>query len=91
MQPYMLMRSLCVQGRIFRDATLPGLTATERRAIHTAMVTTLAQLHSIDWKSVGLEGFGGKTETRDYCQRQVGIRRDRQTDRLAHVPTLCSN
>ena len=37
------------------------------------MVTTLAQLHSIDWQGVGLAGFGGRGKTGEYCQRQVSV------------------
>ncbi len=37
------------------------------------MVTTLAQLHSIDWEGVGLGRFGGRGGRGDYCQRQVSV------------------
>lgn len=61
------------QGRIFRDPSLPTLSPAERRAIHIAMVTTLAQLHSINWEEAGLGGYGGRGERGDYCQRQVSV------------------
>ena len=41
----------------------------ERHALFVAMVTTLVQLHVIDWKDAGLYDFGGKGG--DYAQRQV--------------------
>ena len=45
---------------MFRDMLLPGLTPTERQDIYVAMVSTLARLHSVDWRAIGLENFGGK-------------------------------
>ena len=56
------------QGRIFRDITLPNCSPSERHAIYVAMVMILAQLHSVDWRAVGLESFGRQG---DYSKRQV--------------------
>ena len=56
------------QGRIFRDITLPNCSPSERHAIYVAMVMTLVQLHSVDWRAVGLESFGRQG---DYSKRQV--------------------
>ena len=56
------------QGRIFRDITLPNSSPSERHAIYVAMVMTLVQLHSVDWRAVGLESFGRQG---DYSKRQV--------------------
>ena len=56
------------QGRIFRDVTLPNCSPSERHAIYVAMVMTLVQLHSVDWRAVGLESFGRQG---DYSKRQV--------------------
>src|ERR1700749_3106071 len=39
-----------VEGRILWDATLPGMTTDQRRAIFEAKVSTLAKLHNTDWK-----------------------------------------
>src|SRR4029077_18665281 len=47
-----------LEGRIFRDATLPGLTPKERTAIYDELNATLAKLHKVDHLAVGLEGFG---------------------------------
>ena len=55
---------------MFRDLTLPGLSPSERHALYVAMVTTLAQLHSIDWRSLHLGDFGGKGV---YTQRQISV------------------
>uniref|UniRef100_A0A8I5NR79 Acyl-CoA dehydrogenase family member 11 n=1 Tax=Papio anubis TaxID=9555 RepID=A0A8I5NR79_PAPAN len=57
-----------VQGRIFRDLTVPGVSPAERSAIYVAMVETLAQLHSLNIQSLQLEGYGVGA---GYCKRQV--------------------
>ena len=46
------------------------VSAAERHALFVAMVTTMVQLHVIDWRSVGLSDFGKKG---NYSQRQVNI------------------
>ncbi len=57
-----------VEGRILWDLSLPGHTPAERGAIYDAMVVTLAHLQSLDYKKVGLEGFG---KPNDYMARQI--------------------
>lgn len=57
-----------VEGRVLWEMTLPGMTPAERAGIYDAMVTTLAQLQSIDYRKVGLEAFGKPT---DYFARQI--------------------
>ncbi|XP_030789759.1 acyl-CoA dehydrogenase family member 11 isoform X2 [Rhinopithecus roxellana] len=57
-----------VQGRIFRDLTVPGVSPAERSAIYVAMVETLAQLHSLNIQSLQLERYGVGA---GYCKRQV--------------------
>ena len=57
-----------VEGRILWDATLPGYTPDQRRAIFDAKLNTFAQLHNVDWKAAGLEGFGKEG---DYIARQI--------------------
>lgn len=59
-----------VQGRIFRDFTLPGVSPAERSAIYVAMIETLARLHSLNIRSLQLEGYGTGV---GYCKRQVSI------------------
>ncbi|GAB5458250.1 MAG: phosphotransferase [Henriciella sp.] len=58
----------CVDGRILWDGTLPGLEPAERRAIYEAKIKTFADLHNVDWRTVGLEGYGKEG---DYIARQV--------------------
>lgn len=57
-----------VEGRVFRNQALPGLAPTERRAIYFAMADTLAKLHQIDFRAVGLEEYG---RVGGYLSRQV--------------------
>ena len=57
-----------VEGRILWDGTLPGYDPAERRAIYEAKVKTFADLHNVDWKAAGLEGFGKEG---DYVARQI--------------------
>jgi aminoglycoside phosphotransferase (APT) family kinase protein len=79
-----------VEGRIFWDATLPELTSTERRAYFDAMNATIAALHSIDYKALGLADYGkpGNYFARqigrwsDQYRRDVGAGRDENMDRV---------
>lgn len=78
-----VMRALCVdpevigttfyvmdylEGRIFRDATLPGLTPAERAAVYDDLNATLAKLHAVDFGAVGLGDYG---RPGNYFERQV--------------------
>jgi aminoglycoside phosphotransferase (APT) family kinase protein len=71
--PVPVMRALCqddgvigtgfyvmdyLEGRIFRDASLPGLAAAERRAIYDQLNAVLAALHRVDYHAAGLDNFG---------------------------------
>ncbi|PUE37870.1 phosphotransferase family protein [Limnohabitans sp. Hippo4] len=47
-----------VEGRIFRDATLPEVPTAERRAYFEAASNVLSQLHQVDWRRLGLSDFG---------------------------------
>lgn len=58
-----------VEGRIFWDATVPGVTTDERARIFDAMNETLAQLHSIDYEAIGLGDYG---RPGNFFERQVG-------------------
>jgi len=57
-----------VEGRILWDGTLPHIDPSQRRAIYEAKVKTFADLHNVDWRAVGLEGFGKEG---DYIARQT--------------------
>jgi aminoglycoside phosphotransferase (APT) family kinase protein len=59
-----------VEGRIFRNPAVPeAADAGERNAIFEAMIDTLARIHLVDWKSLGLADFG---KPGNYMARQTG-------------------
>lgn len=54
--PFYLMER--VDGRVFEDSGLKDMVRDDRVAAYVNVADTLAQLHSVDWKAVGLSGFG---------------------------------
>lgn len=58
-----------VEGRVFWDLKLPGLTPDERRAIYHAQTDTLADLHGFDPAELDLADYGPPG---NYFARQVG-------------------
>jgi aminoglycoside phosphotransferase (APT) family kinase protein len=58
-----------VDGRVFSDCALPGVTPGERRAMYFSMADTLANLHAVDWQAVGLAEYG---KPGNYYARQLG-------------------
>ena len=57
-----------LEGRIFRDARLPGLPPAERAAIYDSLNETLARLHQVDFAAIGLADYG---RPGNYFQRQI--------------------
>lgn len=57
-----------VEGRIFWEATVPGVSNAERAAIFEAMNETIARLHRIDYAAAGLGDFG---KPGNYFERQI--------------------
>ena len=57
-----------VEGRVFWDLKLPGLQASERRAIYEAQTDALAALHRFDPNDIGLSDYG---KPGNYFSRQV--------------------
>jgi len=57
-----------VVGRIFWDATFPGVERASRPAYFDAMNATLAQLHRVDFAGLGLGDFGAPG---NYFGRQI--------------------
>jgi len=47
-----------LEGRLFSNATLKDLVPAERRKCYDSIIQTLAALHNIDWRKIGLEDFG---------------------------------
>ncbi len=64
--PFYLMDRL--EGHVFPDSSLPGLTPAARRASFAAMAQTLAALHGFDWSGAGLNDYG---KPGNYFQRQL--------------------
>ena len=58
----------CVHGRVITDPTIPGLAPPERGAIYGSLNETLARLHTVDWRSLGLADFG---RPGSYFTRQI--------------------
>jgi len=58
-----------VEGRIFWDATVPGVPNDERAAIFDAMNDTIARLHRVNYRAVGLSDYG---RPGNYFARQIG-------------------
>ena len=59
----------CVEGRIYWGPLLPDCSPRERTAIYDAMNETLARLHQLDYRKLGLEDFG---KPGNYIARQIG-------------------
>ena len=75
-----------LEGRIFRDARLPGLDPTERAAVYDQLNATLAKLHRVDYQAVGLGDFG---RPGGYFERQVArwIKQYRGAE-SEHIPAM---
>lgn len=86
--PFYLMERL--DGRVFHDSALPDLSVAERGEAYLTIARAMARLHALDWKTLGLEGFG---RPGGYFERQV--RRWTKQWRLSrtredeNVETLC--
>jgi len=57
-----------VPGRVFWDATLPGLDPAERSALYDELNRVIALLHGIDYTAVGLADYGRPA---NYLTRQI--------------------
>jgi aminoglycoside phosphotransferase (APT) family kinase protein len=64
--PFYLMERL--EGRVFSDASLPGVSPVDRTSMYFAMADTLAKLHDVDPAAVGLGDYGAAG---GYFQRQI--------------------
>ncbi|MDH3879598.1 MAG: phosphotransferase [Desulfobacterales bacterium] len=75
-----------VEGRLFSNVTLPGLSPGERRAIYFEMIRVLAALHSVDYEALGLSDFG---KPGNYFARQIG-RWSKQyvSAKTDHIPSM---
>ena len=47
-----------VEGKIYKDPSLPGLEPDTRQKIYSAMNRTIARIHSVDVEKAGLSNYG---------------------------------
>jgi aminoglycoside phosphotransferase (APT) family kinase protein len=57
-----------VEGRVLWDQSLPGMTKAERYAIWDELNRVIAKLHMLDYRALGLDGFG---KPGNYIERQI--------------------
>lgn len=77
-----------LEGRIFRDATLPDQTPADRAAIYDDLNLTLAKLHKVDFEAVGLGDYG---RPGNYFERQVARwTRQYQDAKTEEIPAMDS-
>jgi aminoglycoside phosphotransferase (APT) family kinase protein len=92
--PFYLMERL--EGRVFHDNALPGLSPDERRRAWLSLAETLARLHRVAPRAIGLEDFG---RPGNYFARQIArwskqweLSKTREIPDLEHlVPWLATN
>jgi aminoglycoside phosphotransferase (APT) family kinase protein len=65
--PFFIMG--CVDGRVFRQPHLPGVSAADRAAMYDDMAAVLAALHRVDVAAAGLSDYG---KPGNYYARQIG-------------------
>ncbi|XP_023348726.1 acyl-CoA dehydrogenase family member 10 [Eurytemora carolleeae] len=64
--PFYLMEF--VDGKIYKDPSLPELSTDQRRKVYTAMIDVLAAIHNVDVFKAGIEGYG---KHEGYVDRQI--------------------
>lgn len=76
-----------VPGRVFAgDRTLPSCPPAERAVMYDDMNRVLAALHRVDWRAVGLEGFG---RPEAYFARQIARwSKQYEASRTEDVPSM---
>ncbi|KAL1839019.1 hypothetical protein VTJ49DRAFT_1994 [Mycothermus thermophilus] len=90
--PFYIMEFL--DGRIFEDPVIPNVLPDHRRAIWADAVRTLAKLHRLDPRSVGLENFGKQggfynrqIETwKAICTAQAAVRDVETREEVGQLP-----
>lgn len=85
--PFYVMERL--EGRVFDDGSLPGVTPEDRRAMYLDMARVLARLHAVRPDAVGLADYG---RPGNYFERQIArwTKQYRASDgpRIAALDTL---
>jgi aminoglycoside phosphotransferase (APT) family kinase protein len=57
-----------VEGRVITQPLLEAVDKSQREPIYHSMIETMANLHNVDWKAVGLESYG---KAEGYIPRQI--------------------
>jgi aminoglycoside phosphotransferase (APT) family kinase protein len=72
-----------LDGRVYHEFATPGLQPAERSALYEAMCATLAEIHKLDFRALGLSDFG---KPGNYFKRQLsrwsGLWREYRRDAL---------
>ena len=58
-----------LEGRVIHDSRLPDLSREDRTKAYADVAEVLGKLHAVDWKAVGLEGYG---KPGNFFERQIG-------------------
>lgn len=78
-----------VQGRVFTDPALPGLSPAQRGRIYQAQNRTIAAIHRVDVQALGLADYGRPQGfLRRQLQRWTGQYRASQTEEIAAMEAL---
>jgi aminoglycoside phosphotransferase (APT) family kinase protein len=64
--PFYLMERL--EGEVFADSSMPGLSPAARAGCFRAMAETMAAIHAFDWRKGGLETYG---KPANFFERQI--------------------
>lgn len=84
--PFYIMER--VPGRVLHDSTLPGMSAAERGQYYAAMNAALAKLHAVDFRAVGLEGFGREGGFIERQIRRWSAQYDKSGSSVAEIEAL---
>jgi aminoglycoside phosphotransferase (APT) family kinase protein len=75
-----------IPGRVFPKPELPELTHTDRKAAYTAFAETLAALHEVDFRAIGLGDYG---RTEGYAARQLKRWTEQyEASKTAHIEAM---
>ena len=62
-------------GRIFKDISLPGMSAQDRSAVYTSMCDVLSKIHKVNIEQAELTGYGkqGENVTVSYVKQGENV------------------
>ena len=75
-----------MDGRVLWDQSMPDMSNAERAAHYDEMNRVIAQLHTIDYKAIGLETYG---KPGNYFERQIDRwTRQYKASETEHIPAM---